>query len=80
MSIKFTPGFVDKAKAIQNQKFGHVEYEEGYADGIAGAGMQSRYEDGNMRDLDLALEYEDGFNAGSQDRKAMLANAERGTC
>lgn len=58
------------------------EFDEGYADGLAGAGLQPR--------IDLALigqiafgeaaEYEEGFYAGSFDRKAMLANAERNPC
>ncbi len=43
------------------------DYEEGYADGLAGAGMQERDEQPWM------TEYESGFMDGSVDRKRMLA-------
>ena len=59
------------------------EFFEGYCDGLAGAGMQDRlsplYEDwrgGQVRphpdEADSVDYYEDGFCAGSLDRKTML--------
>ena len=45
-----------------------TEYEEGYADGIAGAGMQDRFA------TKLYDPYECGFLDGSLDRKTMIAN------
>jgi hypothetical protein len=55
------------------------DHQEGYADGLAGAGMQPRIElaeasfDRHYGDMDDAQQYADGFELGSIDRKAMLA-------
>jgi hypothetical protein len=66
-----------------------VDYQEGYCDGIAGAGMQPRIElaeasfDRDYGEMDDAQQYVAGFDVGSLDRKAMLAsqaNAERASC
>jgi hypothetical protein len=48
-----------------------MDFDEGYNDGIAGIGMQVRRR---------AFNYLAGFIRGSQDRKAMLAKAERASC
>jgi len=48
-----------------------MDYQEGYADGIAGAGMQDRLA---CDDQTGAMEYQRGFIAGSQERRIMLAN------
>ena len=55
-----------------------MDYQEGYADGLAGAGMQDRMSfmrgaDAHWREIDL---YEEGFELGSLDRKPMLAKAQ----
>lgn len=53
-----------------------MDYQEGYNDGLAGAGMQDRMGRGSAS-------YRDGFDDGSLDRKPMLAsqaNAERSPC
>jgi len=53
-----------------------VEYEEGYADGAAGAGAQERpIYNGDWLPTD---DYEQGFLLGSLDRKAMLADNDKG--
>jgi len=44
-----------------------MDYQEGYADGLAGAGMQDREEPG-----ELLTPFVTGFLLGSLDRKAML--------
>ena len=44
-----------------------MDFHEGYADGLAGAGMQDRPEAGLLPGM-----YERGFVLGSLDRKAML--------
>jgi hypothetical protein len=57
----------------------NMDFEEGYCDGLAGAGMQPRtwiFEStphGTLEDeYDNACEYEGGFRHGSFDRKTML--------
>jgi hypothetical protein len=49
------------------------DYQEGYADGIAGAGMQDRFTGFGWRDpqWEPAQKYGDGFDAGSFDRKTL---------
>lgn len=49
-----------------------MDYQEGYADGLAGAGLQERDADCFGRS-----NYRAGFCDGSLDRKAMLAQHER---
>lgn len=60
----------------------NMDYQEGYCDGLAGAGLQNRVElalRGQSAFAD-AVQYEEGFIDGSFDRKPMLANAERSPC
>lgn len=58
-----------------------MEYQEGYVDGLAGAGMQYRPESLDLFSMILTKEpirsfedYERGFILGSLDRKDMLKN------
>jgi hypothetical protein len=46
-----------------------MEHQEGYADGLAGAGLQDRTVDGQAD-----TQYINGFILGSLDRKEMLKN------
>ncbi len=48
----------------------NMDYQEGYSDGIAGAGLQDRC--CACPDQTSAAWYEHGFIMGSSDRKAML--------
>lgn len=52
----------------------NMDYQEGYCDGLAGAGLQDRLNDF------CGMSYDAGFEHGSLDRKPMLANAERVPC
>ena len=65
-----------------------MDYQEGYADGLAGAGMQDRPHirgwlfnicegEDDFITPDDACDYIDGHVMGSLDRKAMLAQRER---
>jgi hypothetical protein len=48
----------------------NMDFQDGYCDGLAGAGMQDRY--------DISYEHYDyGFQQGSLDRKTMLTRNER---
>jgi hypothetical protein len=47
------------------------DYQEGYADGLAGAGVQDRSTD-SWIELQDEYDYELGFIHGSMDRKTML--------
>ena len=60
----------------------NMDYQEGYADGLAGAGIQDRAETAlrGQSSFADALQYGEGFIDGSFDRKPMLANAERVPC
>jgi hypothetical protein len=50
-----------------------MDFEEGYCDGLAGAGCQGRYAAAKIIDeFRAASEYHDGFEQGSLDRKTML--------
>jgi hypothetical protein len=55
-----------------------IDYQENYADGLAGAGMQSRVEFAlrGQSAFAEAVQYEEGFIDGSLDRKPMLAKAQ----
>jgi hypothetical protein len=53
-----------------------MEYQEGYADGLARAGLQDRSV--CCADLHDTVDYDEGFLLGSLDRKAMLAAQNKG--